>query len=79
MDAIKKPVVGSIVHFISEIPGTEVNPAKIIKRAAIVTKVDEQFTHLVSLAVFHDGNLEFVQNVQWGEITGCWFWPEIVS
>lgn len=79
MDAIKKPSVGRIVHFISETPGTEANPAKIVKLAAIVTRVDEQLSHVVSLAVFHEGNLEFVQTVQWGEIPGCWCWPEIVS
>ena len=79
MDAIKAPSVGRIVHFISEIPGTEVNPAKIIYRAAIVTKVDEQLPMVVSLAVFHEGNQEFIQNVQWGEVPGCWKWPEVVG
>jgi hypothetical protein len=79
MDAINKPSVGRIVQFVSEIPGTEVNPAKLVYRAAVVTKVDEQLNQVVSLAVFHEGNLEFVQNIGWGETVGCWRWPEIVS
>lgn len=76
----QQPSVGRIVHYVAYgTPGGEF-PAG-AHRAAIITAVEDEGKHIVSLAVFNPTGLFFNQHLPYdstGQAPGSWHWPERV-
>lgn len=74
------PSVGRVVHYVAYgTPGGEF-PAG-AHRAAIVTEVEDEAAHVVSLCVLNPTGMFFNQHLQYdatARTPGTWHWPERV-
>lgn len=72
------PSVGRIVHYVAYgTPGGEF-PAK-AHRAAIVTAVEDEAGHMVSLCVLNPTGMFFDRHLPYdstAQMSGTWHWPE---
>jgi hypothetical protein len=76
----EQPSVGRVVHYVAYgTPGGEF-PAG-AHRAAVITEVEDEGKHIVSLCVMNPTGLFFNQHIKYDstvQMPGTWHWPEIV-